>query len=267
MKILFLTEEEEQEFRHLCFQDEVFPLLSAPIKVLKPNYTQHSPTEIWLATTLLTLRLITEEEPEEMEDEIDTCAHQGCDGFLLLFVAMMQLSAMRKTVSQAAEIIRTIQRHIQQYELYAPLFAAVKSKEKQRREKWGMEVNLDHYHPVVVDVNAHQAPSGCKNATSGKEDSGREIIKLLVDIAIKHGDTEMCDKLEFLLQRLNLQHGYCFREEIERLGKSTDKANEQAHKPGVNANKYYGAGSVHEDYSRQMYVEPTNNTTRRIENR
>lgn len=243
--IIFLTEEEEREFRHLCFQDEVFPLLSAAIKVLRPDYTQHSPTEIWIATTLLTLRLITEEEPEEVEDEIDTCAHQGCDGFLLLFVAMFQLSAMRKSAPQAGQIIRTIQQHIQQHELYELLFSVVKDKEKQRR-KMGKQVDIDHYRPVKIAVNA--------------QISGRETVKLLVDIAIKHGNTQMCDTLEFLLQRLYLQQGYCFREEIERLAGSTDKANEQAHEPRVNADRYYGNGSVHEDHSKQLYVDPANNT-------
>ena len=82
----------------------------------------------------------------------------------------------------------------------------------------------------------------------------REVVNDIINIAIKHANTEICDKMEFLLQRLNSKYDYAFSDEIERLSLSSDRANRSNLAPRVqNKNcNIYESKSTHNDYSKHI---------------
>lgn len=254
MRIISLGEEEEERLRHAYFKDKLFATLYAPLKVLRPEYTQHTPTELWHTALGFTERVLGCEEPEELEDEIDSCqlvAGERNDAFLLLFISMYHLAALRKRSAAATDILVAIKRHIQGHMLYAPLFAAVSSKERQRIVR-GIGVDIESYR-------LHGTSSG--NADGKKEErtiGGKEVVGELVSIAISHANTEICDKAEFLLRRLDDRHAHAFRSEIDRLAHASDKTNSEACEPRVKAENYhrYESGAKHDDHSHQLYVTP-----------
>ncbi len=256
MRIISLGEEEEERLRHAYFKDKLFATLYAPLKVLRPEYTQHTPTELWHTALGFTERVLVCEEPEELEDEIESCqfmAGEGNDAFLLLFISMYHLAALRKRSAAATDILVAIKRRIQGHMLYAPLFAAVSSKENQRIVR-GIGVDIENYR-------LHDTPSG--NAADEKMEEkavgGKEVVGELVSIAIGHGNTEICDRAEFLLRRLDDRYDHVFKSEIDRLAHASDKTNREACEPRVKAENYhrYESGAKHDDHSHQLYIKPT----------
>lgn len=254
MRIIPLGEEEEQQLRHAYFKDKLFATLYAPLKALRPVYTRHTPAELWHTAQTFTGKLLACEEPEEMEDEIDCCQPVEGDrngAFLLLFISMYHLAALRKHSAAAAGILVTIKRRIQGHMLYEPLFAAVSAKENQRIAK-GYGVDIENYHL------AGTAPDNADGEGERKTAGGKEVVSELVDIAIGHGNTEICDKTEFLLRRLDDKHHHEFSPEIDRLAHASDRTNREACQPRVSAENYhrYEAGAQHDDHSHQLYINP-----------
>lgn len=247
MRIEQLDEETEKPLRHVCFKDKLFATLHEPLKQLRPDYTAHSPTELWMAAIGFTEEIVDCEEEEEVDEEIDSCLSSGRrnDGFLLLFISMYQLAALRKSIPVASRIIPRIKRRIKGHELYDALFHAVSSKENRRIGE-GKGVDIDHYH---LEAHAEERTDSV---------GGRETVDELVGIAIAHADPSLCDHTELLLRRYNERHGHAFDEEIDRLALASDKANREAREPRVNARNYhrYESGSQHDDHSRQLYLAP-----------
>lgn len=179
--------------------DDVYCIVSEPLKKLCPKKTPLNSVEIWMAAQGLTCQLIQCSEPEEIFDDLvevlkeegSELKDEGFSVFLILMVCMCQISGLRKQIENADVLLKRLMGVCHQNEMYYKVLEQFDGKEIQRR-KVGKKVDLLNYEMKAVgDSKAEK----------------RQLLDDFAQAALKFGPQNIVSNL-LALNYYNLQNGH-----------------------------------------------------------
>lgn len=114
--------------------DNLYCMVFSTLKALCPDFTRLNPVEIWMAAKDLTEKLEKCPAPEELMDmfveELESECDSDNDSFLVLMISICQLSARRKKVTNAAELIKALLPLCNKHEMFDTLMQSFSKKEQ-----------------------------------------------------------------------------------------------------------------------------------------
>ena len=150
-----LTNEQEKSLRDILIHDRVYMMVHDTLRSMRPEMTDLTQVQIWLAATAFTLRLMQLPDAEELlPDEVDDLrkeAKDKNDAVLIMTTSICQLSALHKTEPMANDLIRWLLPHVMHNPIYRPLLERIDGKEQRMAEK-GKTMDFDSYEMKEVEV-------------------------------------------------------------------------------------------------------------------
>lgn len=117
--------------------DNLYCMVFGTLNALCPDFTRLNPVEIWMAAIGLTEKLVDCPAPEELMDLFQEELADECDGdndsFLIMMVSICQLSARRKKVTNAADLIRLLLPLCNEHSMFDTLMRNFAEKEQSMR--------------------------------------------------------------------------------------------------------------------------------------
>lgn len=117
--------------------DRLYCMVFSTLKGLNPSVTQLNPVEIWMAAKEFTEQLVDCLEPEELMDYfVETLRGEvegKDDAFLIMMVSITQLSARRKSIDNADELILKLMPYCRPNVMYRKLFEMFSNKENEMK--------------------------------------------------------------------------------------------------------------------------------------
>ena len=135
--------------------DNVYCIVSEPLKKLHPGKTPLNSVEIWMAAHGLTCDLIKSPAPELIfEDLVDELKEEVSQDsiFLILMVSMCQISALRKQIKNADALLKLLMDVCHQHEMYFKVLEQFDGKEISLRMA-GKKIDLLTYEMKAVGDN------------------------------------------------------------------------------------------------------------------
>ena len=134
-----LTNEQEKSLRDILIHDRVYMMVHDTLRSMRPEMTDLTQVQIWLAATTFTLRLMHLPDAEELlPDEVDDLrkeAKDKNDAVLIMTTSICQLSALHKTEPMADDLIRWLLPHVMHNPIYRPLLERIDGKEQRKKER------------------------------------------------------------------------------------------------------------------------------------
>lgn len=154
--IISLTLEQEKKLRDLLIYDRVYMMVHDTLRDMRPEMTDLSQVQIWLAAAKFTdclLKLPDAEEllPDEVED-LRQEAKDKNDAVLIMTTSICQLSGLHKTEPMADDLIRWLLPHVMRNPIYRPLLESIDGKEQRMMAK-GKSVDFESYQMKEVEVD------------------------------------------------------------------------------------------------------------------
>ena len=178
--------------------DDVYCIVSEPLKNLYHKKTPLNSVEIWMAAHGLTSELIQCSEPEEIFDDLIEELKENLEGlepdnslFLILMVSMCQISALREQITNADVLLKRLMNVCHQNEMYFKVLEQFDGKEISRR-KVGKKVDLLNYEMKAVGDNKKEK---------------RQMLEAFTQTALKLGTQNIVSNL-LALNYYNLQNGH-----------------------------------------------------------
>ena len=183
--------------------DNVYCIVSEPLKKLHPGKTPLNSVEIWMAAHGLTCDLIQSPAPELIFDDLveELKEEVSQDSvFLILMVSMCQISALRKQIKNADVLLKLLMDVCHQHEMYFKVLEQFDGKEISMRMA-GKKIDLLTYEMKAVGDN--------------KEEK-RQMLDGFAQAALKFGTRNIESNL-LVLNYYNLKNGHIWDDQILEL--------------------------------------------------
>ena len=183
--------------------DNVYCIVSEPLKKLHPGKTPLNSVEIWMAAHGLTCDLIQSPAPELIfEDLVEELKEEVSQDsvFLILMVSMCQISALRKQIKNADVLLKLLMDVCHQHEMYFKVLEQFDGKEISLRMA-GKKIDLLTYEMKAVGDN--------------KEEK-RQMLDGFAQAALKFGPRNIESNL-LVLNYYNLKNGHIWDDQILEL--------------------------------------------------
>lgn len=202
--IRFLTTEQEKSLRDILIYDHVYMMVHDTLRAMRPEMTDLTQVQIWLAATDFTTRLLQLTEAEELlPDEVDDLrieAKDKNDAVLIMTTSICQLSALRKKESIADDLIRWLLPHVMHNPIYRPLLELIDGKE-QRMALKGRTMDFDNYGLTHVEV---------------KDEHNKEVERMFNNFVenLNNMTPQAAEAQLLLLNLQNLQEGHRYDKQV-----------------------------------------------------
>ena len=183
--------------------DNVYCIVSEPLKKLHPGKTPLNSVEIWMAAHGLTCDLIQSPAPELIFDDLVEELKEEVSQdtvFLILMVSMCQISALRKQIKNADALLKLLMDVCHQHEMYFKVLEQFDGKEISLRMA-GKKIDLLTYEMKAVGDN--------------KEEK-RQMLDGFAQAALKFGPRNIESNL-LVLNYYNLKNGHIWDDQILEL--------------------------------------------------
>lgn len=188
--------------------DNVYCIVSEPLKKMHPGKTPLNSVEIWMAAHGLTCDLIQSPAPEEIFDDLieelkeegGEFRDEGNSIFLILMVSMCQISALRKQITNADVLLKRLMDVCHQHEMYYKVLEQFDGKEISLRMA-GKKIDLLTYEMKAVGDN--------------KEEE-RQMLDGFAQAALMFGPRNIESNL-LVLNYYNLKNGHLWDDQIMEL--------------------------------------------------
>lgn len=190
--------------------DNVYCIVSEPLKKLHPGKTPLNSVEIWMAAHGLTCDLIESPAPElifddlveELQESVSGFKFQDSDTtvFLILMVSMCQISALREKIKNADALLKLLMNVCHQHEMYYKVLEQFDGKEISLRMA-GKKIDLLTYEMKAVGDN--------------KEEK-RQMLDGFAKAALMFGPRNIESNL-LVLNYYNLKNGHIWDDQIMEL--------------------------------------------------
>lgn len=202
--IRHLTLEQEKSLRDILIYDRVYMMVHDTLRSMRPDMTDLTQVQIWLAATAFTLRLMQLPDAEELlPDEVDDLrkeAKDKNDAVLIMTTSICQLSALHKTEPMADDLIRWLLPHVMHNPIYRPLLERIDGKEQRMAEK-GKAMDFDSYILKEMEV---------------KDDHNKDVERVFDNFVANLGNMtpEAAQNQLLLLCLQNMQEGHRFDKQV-----------------------------------------------------
>lgn len=215
-------ESQARRLRMALVADNVYCIVSDALKELHPEKTPLNSVEIWMAAHGLTCDLIQSPAPEEIFDELleelveglglreegsPSSSSETVDDtlFLILMVSMCQISALRKKITNADELLRREMDVCLKHELYYKVMGQFDGKEIRMR-MMGKKVDLLNYEMKAV----------------GDNEEKRKMLDAFAQTVMKLDPQEIKSNL-LVLNKINLLNGHIYDDKILEMYEQLEK--------------------------------------------
>lgn len=202
--IRFLTPEQEKSLRDILIYDHVYMMVHDTLRGMRPDMTDLTQVQIWLAATDFTTRLLQLHDAEELlPDEVDDLrleAKDKNDAVLIMTTSICQLSALRNKRPLADDLIRWLLPHVMHNPIYRPLMELIDGKE-QRMALKGKTMDFDTYKLTEVEV---------------KDDHNKEVERMFNNFVdnLDNMSPAAAEAQLLLLNLQNLQEGHRYDKQV-----------------------------------------------------
>ena len=174
------------------------------LRSMRPEMTDLTQVQIWLAATTFTLRLMQLPDAEELlPDEVDDLrkeAKDKNDAVLIMTTSICQLSALHKTEPMVDDLIRWLLPHVMHNPIYRPLLERIDGKE-QRMAKKGKTMDFNSYEMKEVEV---------------KDDYSKDVERVFDNFVanLENMTSEAAQNQLLLLCLQNMQEGHRYDKQV-----------------------------------------------------
>lgn len=199
-----LTNEQEKSLRDILIHDRVYMMVHDTLRSMRPEMTDLTQVQIWLAATTFTLRLMQLPDAEELlPDEVDDLrkeAKDKNDAVLIMTTSICQLSALHKTEPMVDDLIRWLLPHVMHNPIYRPLLERIDGKE-QRMAKKGKTMDFNSYEMKEVEV---------------KDDYSKDVERVFDNFVanLENMTSEAAQNQLLLLCLQNMQEGHRYDKQV-----------------------------------------------------
>ena len=199
-----LTNEQEKSLRDILIHDRVYMMVHDTLRSMRPEMTDLTQVQIWLAATTFTLRLMQLPDAEELlPDEVDDLrkeAKDKNDAVLIMTTSICQLSALHKTEPMVDDLIRWLLPHVMHNPIYRPLLERIDGKE-QRIAKKGKTMDFNSYEMKEVEV---------------KDDYSKDVERVFDNFVanLENMTSEAAQNQLLLLCLQNMQEGHRYDKQV-----------------------------------------------------
>lgn len=202
--IRHLNPEQEKSLRDILICDHVYMMVHDTLRSMRPDMTDLTQVQIWLAATDFTTQLLQLPDAEELlADEVDDFKREAKDkndAVLIMTTSICQLSALHKKEPLADDIIRWLLPYVMHNPIYHQLLERIDGKE-QRMAARGKTMDFDTYGLTKTEV---------------KDDHNKEVERIFDRFVanLENMTPEAAASQLLLLNLMNLQEGHRFDKQV-----------------------------------------------------
>lgn len=153
--ILRLSSEQEKSLRDTLIHDRVYQMVHDTLRGMRPDKTDLTQVQIWMAAAEFTLRLLDLPDAEELlPDEVADLRNEvkgENDATLIMTTSICQLAALHKKTAEADDIISHLLPFCVGQPIYRQLIECFDGKEQKMIAK-GKGIDFDKYEMTEVEA-------------------------------------------------------------------------------------------------------------------